>query len=231
MPLTLNSRFAGDIYIVHCIGSIVLGPESKALEAAFGQTVEASFNQFILVLSGVDRVDSIGIGLLVRIAERLRRRGGDIRLAAPPAYLTKLLELTGLSTMLHSYPSEDDAILSFLRQPAPAAAQQPNGPRVLFIDDSADLCVFVRSILRQHGFNVHTYSLVRDASIVLQVDGADYILAGAGSLQLPADTVLRTLQPLAPKAVPLRLADDFKSRDAEQAATALLQMFSIHPSA
>jgi anti-anti-sigma factor len=227
MPLTLNTRFAGNIYIIHCAGSIVLGPEAKALEAAFDQAIDYSFNQFILCFSEVTRLDSIGIGLLVRFAERLRRRGGDIRIAVPPSFVTKLLELTGLSATLHTYPTEEEAIVSFLRQPAPADARQPSGPRVLFIDDSPDLCVFVRSVLSRHGFNVTTSTLVRDARILLRVDGADYILAGPGTLQLPSATVLSSLQPFAPKAVPMRLPDDFKSLDAEQATSALLQIFNL----
>jgi hypothetical protein len=38
--------------------------------------------------------------------------------------------------------------------------------------------------------------------------------------------VLSTLKPLSPKAVPLRLDDDFKIRDAQEATAALLKMFN-----
>jgi anti-anti-sigma factor len=229
MNLTLNSRFAGNIYIIQCAGRIVLGPEATALQAALDKAAEHGFNQFVLSLAELDRLDSIGIGLLVRFAERLRKRGGDIRLAAPPPFLVKLLELTQLSNSLHSFATEDEAILSFLKQPAPEDAHQKRGPRVLFVDDSADLCVFVRTVLRQHGFDVRSSCLLRDAKMLLQVDGADYILAGPGTLQRPAETVLSTLKPLAPKAVSLRLPDDFKIRDAHEATAALLQTFKRQP--
>jgi len=62
MPLTLNSRFAGNIYIIHCEGRIVLGPEVTALEAALDKGIENSFNQFVLSVAEVSRLDSIGIG-------------------------------------------------------------------------------------------------------------------------------------------------------------------------
>jgi anti-anti-sigma factor len=225
MPLTLKSRFAGNIYIIHCAGRIVLGPESKALEAALETGVEHGFNQFILCLSEVERIDSIGMGLLVRFAERLRRRGGDIRLASPPPFLTKLLELTHLSNAVLTFPTEEDAILSFLRQPPPEDAQAILGPRVLFVDESSDLCVFVRTVLRQHGYDVRTANLVRDARMLLRVDGTDYILAGPGTFQLPAEMVLSSLTPLAPKAVALRLGQNFKDLDAQEATDALLRTF------
>ena len=226
MPLTLNSRFAGNIYIIHCTGRIVLGPEFKELETALDTAAAHGFNQFVLSLAELDRLDSIGLGLLVRFAERLRKRGGDVCLAAPPPFLVKLLELTQLSNTLHSFPGEEDALLSFLRQPPPKDAATRHGPRVLFIDESADLCVFVRTVLGQRGFDVRSSCLLRDARMLLQVDGADYILAGPGTLQRPSETVLAALKPLAPKAVALHLDDNFKVQDAQQATDALLQLFN-----
>jgi anti-anti-sigma factor len=230
MQLTLNSRFAGDVYIIECKGRIVLGPETKALEAALDFAAH-QFRQFVLGLREVDRLDSIGVGLIVRYAERLRKRGGDIRLGSPPQFLVHLLQLTRLSDSLISYPTEDEAILSFLRQrPADDAKPKP-GSRVLFVDESADLGVFVRSVLRDHGFDVRASCLLRDAKVLLQVDSVDYILAGPGSPARPAETVLSTLAPLAPKAIALRLDDDFKARDASEATDSLLAMFKAYGSA
>ena len=38
----------------------------------------------------VTRVDSTGMGLLVRFLSHARNRGGDLRLAAPPPFLVEL---------------------------------------------------------------------------------------------------------------------------------------------
>jgi anti-anti-sigma factor len=232
MDLTLNSRFADNIYIIECSGRIVLGPEVTALEAAFDRGVENTFNRFVLSLAEVTRLDSIGIGLLVRFAERLRRRGGDIRLAEPPPFLIRLLEVTQLSKSIHTFPTEEEAILSFLRQPSPEdASRQQSGPRLLFIDESADLCVFVRTVLGQRGFDVRSSCVLRDAKLLLQVEGADYILAGPGTSQRSATTVLASLSPIAPKAIALSLPEDFKNLDAEAATQALIQVIKQHSTA
>jgi anti-anti-sigma factor len=230
MQLTLNSRFAGNVYIIECKGRIVLGPETKALEDALDMGAH-QFRQFVLSLGELNRLDSIGVGLLARYAERLRKRGGDIRLAAPPPFLVHLLDLTRLSNSLHSFPTEEEAILSFLRNPPSDDAPPKPGSRVLFVDESADLGVFVRSVLREHGFDVRASCLLRDAKVLLQVDTVDYILAGPGSPARPAEIVLSTLAPLAPKAIALRLDDDFKIRDAAEATDSLLAMFKVHGSA
>jgi anti-anti-sigma factor len=230
MPLTLQSRFVGNVYVIRCAGRIVLGPEVTELESVLN-TAAFEFSRFVLTVADIDRLDSIGIGLLVRFAERLRRRGGDIRLAAPPPFLTKLLELTKLSKALQAFATEEEAILSFLLQRPADATQRSAGPRVLVIDESADLCVFVRTVLRQYGFDVQSSCLVRDARILLQVDDVDYILVGPGIVQGAGQTILRSLTPLAPKAVPLQLEDDFKIRDAHEATQALLQMFNLQSTA
>jgi anti-anti-sigma factor len=230
MDLTLKSRFAGNVYIIECSGRIVLGPETKALEAELDAN-SYEFRQFVLNLRELTRLDSIGVGLIARYAERLRKRGGDIRLASPPQFLVHLLQLTRLSDTLISYPTEEEAILTFLRQPRVDDEKPKPGCRVLFVDESADLGVFVRTILRKHGFDVRASCLLRDAKVLLQADTVDYILAGPGSASRPADTVLSTLIPLAPKAIALRLDDDFKSRDAGEATDSLLRIFKVEGSA
>jgi anti-sigma B factor antagonist len=230
MPLALKSRFAGNVYIIRCTGSIVIGPEAKALEAAFDQAA-LEFQRIVLSLAELTRLDSLGLGLLIRYAATLRKRGGDIRIALPPHFVTKLLELTMLCSTLQVFPTEEEAILSFARQRSAEAQPEKPGPRVLVVDESADLCVFVRAVLQRHGFDVRSFSLFRDAEIMLQADPYDYILVGPGTIQRPAESSLKSLAALAPKAVPLRLDDDFKIRDAEEATGVLLQLFQVQTSA
>src|SRR5437763_4690471 len=141
MLLSLKSRFVGNVYVIECVGRIVLGEEVKALEAAL-EIAEREFTQIVLNLSEVNRLDSIAMGLLVRYAERLGKRGGGLRLGGAPAFVTNLLNMTKLSTILPSYATEEEAIVSFLRETSGPAAQQRHGPRVLMFDECGDLCVF-----------------------------------------------------------------------------------------
>jgi len=226
MLLTLNSRFVGNVYIIRCTGRIILGEEAKALEAALVEG-ERSFTQFVVDLREVSRLDSIATGLLVRYAERMSKRGGGVRLATPPAFVENLLNMTKLSGILPSYATEEEAILSFLKQRPAQEAQEKSGPRVLVLDESADMCVFVRTVLARHGFDVRSTCTFRDAKILLNADGVEYILVGPGTPQLASETVLRSLAALAPGATALRLDADFKIRDAEEATNALLQMFGV----
>ena len=215
MLLSLKSRFVGNVYVIECVGRVVLGEEVKALEAAL-MVAEREFTEIVLNLSEVNRLDSIAMGLLVRYAERLGKRGGGLRLAGPPAFVTNLLNMTKLSSMLPSYPTEEEAIVSFLQQASEEQAQERRGPRVLVFDESADLCVFVRTVLMGQGYDVRSTCSFRDAKILLQVDGVDYIVVGPSTPRLSAETVVHSLTTLSPKANVLQLAADFKIVDAQE---------------
>jgi len=224
MLLKLTSRFVGNVYVIECVGRVVLGDEVKALETALG-VAEREFTKIVLNLSEVSRLDSIAMGLLVRYAERLGKHGGGLRLAGPPAFVTNLLNMTKLSSMLPSYPTEEEAIVSFLEEKSGDEAQERRGPRVLMFDESPDLCVFVRTVLMGQGYDVRSTCSFRDAKILLRVGGVEYIVVGPSTPRLSAETVVDSLTALSPKANVLRLAPDFKIRDAQEATDALLQMF------
>ncbi len=226
MPLQLTTRFCDNVYIIHCTGRIVLGEEVKALEATLGQSVREC-GQVVLNLGEVTRLDSIGLGLLVRYFTNLRKRGGDLRLAAPPAFVIRLLALTMLTEVMQTYATEQDAISSFSKKAPMQNPQDCRGPRVLVVDSSADLCVFIRSVLMQHGFDVKSTNLVRDAKTMLQVGDIDVIVIGPSTPQLSSESVAQSLAAVAPNIKTLQLGADFKSHHAHEAAQILLDMFEL----
>lgn len=226
MPLTLTTRFCDNVYVIHCTGRIVLGEEVKTLEAALGQSVREC-DQIVLNLGEVTRLDSIGLGLVVRYVTNLRKRGGDLRLAASPAFVIRLLELTMLSEVIQTYATDQEAISSFSNKATTQNNQGCRGPRILVVDSSADLCVFIRSVLSQHGFDVKSTNLVRDAKTLLQVGDIDVILIGPSTPQLSSESVAQSLGAVAPNIKTLQLAADFKSHHAHEAAQILLDMFEL----
>jgi anti-anti-sigma factor len=230
MSLKLNSRFYGKVYVIQCEGRIMAGQEATTLETALDQA-QLEFSRLVLNLSEVTRMDSMGLGLLVRHTYRLNKRGGSIRLAAPQPFVSHLLGITKLSGFLKSYPTEDEAILSFTELCAVEPVSEKHDVRVLVFDQSADLCVFVRTVLAQHGFGVRTACSFQDAKVLLHADQVDYILVGPGTPQLPSEKVAKQLSALAPKASALQLNQDFKSHDASQATEVLLQMFGVRGTA
>jgi hypothetical protein len=157
-----------------------------------------------------------------------RTRGGDLRLAGPSPFLTQLLELTKLSAVFRTYPDEEAAILSFLKEGVSAPAESANtGPRVLFLDPSPDTCAFVRALLARHGYRVVSTPLMGDAKILLTASSVDIIVLGPDCGALSAPATLKVLQQLAPAAKTVVLEREFKSSAADEAGIALLERLQL----
>jgi anti-anti-sigma factor len=226
MPLNLTTKFTDNIYILNCDGAITLGPEATALEAQLERCSHATA-KIILNLAKVHRLDSMGLGLIVRHMAALRKRSGDLRLSASSPFVASLLEHTMLTTVLRSYPTDADALSSFQKSTPTAKPQQQQGRRVLLIDSSPDLCAFVRTILSQHGFDIKSIAMLRDAKTLLHSESVDYLLIGSSNPHITDDIIHQTLGSHAPKTTPRRLSPDFKTTNAHEAAATLLNLFGF----
>jgi len=231
MSLALESRHCGSVYIVRCVGRIVTGQESALLEEALKRGLR-EFTRLVLNVGEVNYVDSSGMGLIVRFLWHTRTRGGDLRLAGPTPFVTKLLEMTKLSAVFRIYPDEEAAIVSFLKEGAMTPAEEVNtGPRVLFLDPSPDTCAFVRALLTRHGYRVLSTGLMGDAKILLSASTVDVIVLGPDCGSLSSPSTVNILQQLAPSAKTVVLEREFKSRAADEAGTALLDRLQPSPTA
>ena len=223
MSLSVDARHCGAVYVIRCTGRIVAGEESGVLETAINRGLR-EFLRFVLQVGDVSRVDSTGIGVLVRFLSHTRNRGGDLRLAASPPFLSKLLQLTRLDRIFRLYDSEDEAIMSFLNEPqAASTGDATTGPMVLFVDQSPDLCAFVRVLLHRHGYQAQSTCRVHDAKTLLTAVKFDYIVLGPDTSHLPSDSVVAALRSLAPTAPIVPLQGDFKHADPERAGLDLLR--------
>jgi anti-anti-sigma factor len=224
MPLTIESHFCEKVFILECAGQIVIGPETRSLESTL-EMAKREFRHIVVDLAEVTRLDSIGLGLLVRTVDGLRKCGGDLRIADPPEFVTKLLMMTRLTGFLPCCATEDEAIASLLAEIPDERMADDTGHRVLLIDRSPDLCAFVRAVLTQHGYQVRSASLISDAKMLLRFQGADYILFGPGAPESAVKAGTATLRSLVPGAVMLTLASNFSSSDAHEATDVLLGAF------
>jgi anti-anti-sigma factor len=222
MTLEIQSRLCGRVHVVECKGRLVAGAEIEALESALSQDLRRDSQQVVLEAGGLSRVDSSGLGFLVRFTVNLRKRGGDMRLAVPPPFLTSLLKLTKVSSILATFPTEDEAILSFLKQSAAVLPASGTQGRVLIVDPSGDFCAFVRAVLGQHGFEVESVSLSRDARVLLQVTRVDCVLVGPNLAQPTPHTLASSLRAIAPRSRVVQLGPELLRADAHEGAELLL---------
>ncbi|MDT0187109.1 STAS domain-containing protein [Microbacterium sp. ARD31] len=79
------------------------------LRAAVHSAVEDQFTRIVVDLSKIDFMDSSGLGALVGSLKTARQAGGDLRIAAPSAQVTMVLQLSNLDRVLASFDTAEDA--------------------------------------------------------------------------------------------------------------------------
>ena len=114
MQLKLSTRTLDGILIADCAGRIVFGEESAYLRDEVKKLL-AQQNKLVLNLSGINYIDSGGLGTLVALYTTARTRGGAIKLANLTQRVGDLLQVTKLVTIFDVYDNEQKAVESFLK--------------------------------------------------------------------------------------------------------------------
>ena len=114
MKLSLETRYRGDVLIVHCQGRIVYRDEAVALSNLVGEVLE-NRGKVILDLSGVNSIDSAGICELVLLHTWAQSRNADLKWASPSPLVRELLDLTHVDSILEIHPSLTEALAAFQR--------------------------------------------------------------------------------------------------------------------
>src|SRR5262245_3295514 len=66
--------------------------------------------RIVLVLDGIDFLDSTGLGTIVGVLKRARTHDGDLRLVCTETRITRLFEITGLDKAVPLLPTLDAAV-------------------------------------------------------------------------------------------------------------------------
>jgi anti-anti-sigma factor len=119
LKLSLETRNRGDVMIVHCQGRIVYRDEAAALSRVVGEVLQNG-GKVVLDLSGVNSIDSAGIGELASLYTQARSQNADLKCASPSPLVRDLLDLTNLDSVLEIHPSVSEALAAF--QPSEACA-------------------------------------------------------------------------------------------------------------
>jgi anti-sigma B factor antagonist len=117
MHVELEPLRAEAMMIVHVTGALdrFSGPRLKDMLL---RAVDAGTNQLIIDLSGVNSVDSSGLGVLVGTLKRSRQVGGDLRLTGASHKLSTILTRMSLDHVLRQDSGVPDAITYFRERAA-----------------------------------------------------------------------------------------------------------------
>jgi anti-sigma B factor antagonist len=95
--------------VVSVFGEVDVATAPELKERLTGLVNEGRV-KLVLDLSGVDFLDSTGLGMIVSALKRARTHGGDLSIVCTESRITRLFEITGLDKALTVLPSVDAAV-------------------------------------------------------------------------------------------------------------------------
>lgn len=111
-----------DITLLELKGRLALGRESQRVEALAEELIRERRLKTILDLTGVDYIDSAGIGILALVAGKLKASGGALAVVAPEGKVRQMLTMTQMVRILSVRATVGDAVTTFGETLPPAAA-------------------------------------------------------------------------------------------------------------
>ncbi|QHC57702.1 STAS domain-containing protein [Rathayibacter sp. VKM Ac-2760] len=103
-----TGTIAPDIAVISGTGRLNTATAGE-LRTAVRSSIDEGGIRIVVELSGIDFMDSTGLGALVACLKSARQAGGDLRIAAPSAQVSMVLELSNLDRVLACSDSAGDA--------------------------------------------------------------------------------------------------------------------------
>jgi anti-anti-sigma factor len=108
-----SKRIEPDITLLALSGRFIGGNESMRLEWKLDELIKENERKVILDLSGITYIDSGGVGIIALSGGRMKRAGGEMRLAGAQGTVKEVLTFTRIGDFLGSFPSVEEAAASF----------------------------------------------------------------------------------------------------------------------
>jgi len=115
--LRLNRKHLDpDIIVLEMTGRFVGSDETHAVERRVDELLRENQRKVIFDLRGVEHLDSMGVGAIVMCSAKLRKCGGELRLAGAWGSVDQLLKLTRVNQILGAFTSVSSAAQEFVLQ-------------------------------------------------------------------------------------------------------------------
>ena len=109
-----TSQIKPGVTVVELTDSIKMGDDCQRLEKEVEMLIGRKETRVIFDLTGVGYLDSSAIGSIVKSLSRLKKSGGDLRLAGVKGMVDGVLKMTKVNTVIGIFPTALDASENFL---------------------------------------------------------------------------------------------------------------------
>jgi anti-sigma B factor antagonist len=104
---------ASGITVLHLVGRISMGRPCLEIEWHVDELIRLNTPRLILDLSEVQRVDSTGFGTIVMCSGKLRKAGGELRIAGAHGIVEEIANTSNLPKIIPFHATVAEAAASF----------------------------------------------------------------------------------------------------------------------
>jgi len=94
-------------------GNLMGGPDATAVNAKLHELVEHGKKHIVVDMSGVEFMNSSGLGILIGGASAVRNAGGALRIAGASEKILTLIKIAKLASVLETYATIEAAVATF----------------------------------------------------------------------------------------------------------------------
>ncbi len=111
-PMTYNISELKSIQVLE-VNNLYNEFDNKVILNDVESRIERGLNKFIVDLSKLDFMNSVGLNFMISIMTKSRNSGGDLAVANASDQVLNLLEITKLRSMFTLRPTVEDAVRVF----------------------------------------------------------------------------------------------------------------------
>ncbi len=112
--MKFKTEMRGDIAIINVSGELLGGPPtSEVLPEETKKQIEEGITKIVVNLEGVKRMNSTGLGVLIRCYTSLKASGGELKLVCLNETIQGILVMTKLDSIFDTYRTLEGAVRNF----------------------------------------------------------------------------------------------------------------------
>lgn len=112
--MKFKTEMRGDIAVVKVSGDLLGGPPtSEVFPAEIKRLIEVGTYKVVVDLEEVKRMNSTGLGILIRGYTSLKSNGGDLKLVCMNETIKGILVMTKLESVFDTYRTVEGAVRNF----------------------------------------------------------------------------------------------------------------------
>ena len=108
-----KKRVEPDIMVIELAGKICMGNSAKELEWAVAELQKENEKKVVFDLTGVTMMDSTGIGIVAMCSGKMKKTGGELRVAGAQGVVEEVLKMTHMESIVSMHATAAEAVAGF----------------------------------------------------------------------------------------------------------------------